>query len=135
MNKSYIGSVSVAQVLAALARDGKNVLVPFGDYSRYDLALDDDGLKKIQVKTGRLDDGVVIFLTSSKATNKLHGNRWQSYEGIDYFGVYCPQNGKCYLVPFSLAGKGTCSLRLVPTKGTREYNVRWADDFEIGVDL
>jgi len=131
MNKTHIGSVSEAQILAALVRLGKRVLVPYGDHLRYDLALDEDGaLKRIQVKTGRLRNGVVVFLTASKATNKQHGGRWQGYGDIDYFGVYCRQNNTSYLVPAQNASKGTCCLRIdQPTRSRKD--IRWAKEFEI----
>jgi hypothetical protein len=134
MTPSEKGSVSEAQLLAALVRTGHCVLVPYGDHKRYDLAIDENGaLRRIQVKTGRLDNGVVIFKTASKATNKKHEGKWQNYEGsVDYFGVYCPQNAKCYLVPAEGCTKSDCYLRIDPVKNSRVYNSRWAKDYELG---
>ena len=39
---SKVGNISTAQVLAALIRMGKFVLLPFGEGRRYDLAIEED---------------------------------------------------------------------------------------------
>jgi hypothetical protein len=54
-------------VVAALVAVGKHVLLPFGDNLRYDLAYEeeDGSFVRVQCKTGRLVDGVILFPTSS----------------------------------------------------------------------
>lgn len=71
------------------AAGGFLMCVPFGDCAPYDIILDDrrGRLFKIQVKTGRLRNGVVVFSCCS-----WHGHRKMpptQYVGmIDAFGVY-----------------------------------------------
>ena len=68
MNKSTFekGNISEAKFLADALDAGYPVLIPFGDGSRYDMVLEMEGtLKKVQVKTGRLRDGKIIFQTTS----------------------------------------------------------------------
>jgi hypothetical protein len=43
MNSKIIGDVSEAAVIAALLKSGVNVLIPFGDRSRYDVVIEKDG--------------------------------------------------------------------------------------------
>ena len=40
-NSKSVGDITQSQVMAALLKHGKNVLMPFGDNCRYDLVVDD----------------------------------------------------------------------------------------------
>jgi hypothetical protein len=63
---SGVGEVSRWQIIAALSRRGKQLLLPVGDHLRYDLAIDDEGtILRIQCKTGRLVNDAVRFPTCS----------------------------------------------------------------------
>ena len=56
----------------------------------------------------------------------------ESYRGeIEYFGVYCPDNDKCYLVPVDDVAKTVGILRVEPTLNNQSKGVRWAKDYEI----
>ena len=134
MNTKAVGDASVAQVMASLIKKGKKVLIPFGDNDRYDFVLDDDGkFLRVQGKTGKLKNGVVRFLTSS-TTRKSKNAGWskKSYHGqIDLFGVYCPQNDKCYLISIDeLPNVNEAKLRVEPAKKMKP-DIRWAKDYEI----
>jgi hypothetical protein len=50
---------------------------------------------------------------------------------IDYFGVYCPENDKVYLVPVEDTTQRLCSLRVTPAKNNQKKRVRWAKDYEV----
>jgi hypothetical protein len=131
---SGIGEVSRWQIIAALTRRGKHLLLPVGDHLRYDLAIDDEGrLLRIQCKTGRLRDGVISFATCSVDSRSQKGKCIRrSYRGeIEFFGVYCPANGKCYLVPVEKAGINDCRLRIAPPRNGQKTRIRWAEDYEI----
>ena len=54
-----VGTQTEATVLAALARYGHQVLLPFGEGYPYDLAVDvaDGRIVRVQCKTGRLRGG------------------------------------------------------------------------------
>lgn len=131
---SHIGEVSRTQVIAALARAGKEVLIPLGDYRRYDLVIDDGGkFARVQCKTGRLIAGVIGFDTCSIDSRSVKGRCLRRpYEGdIEYFGVYCPDNNKVYLVPVRDAPKNRCFLRVEPPRNGQRTRVRWAQDYEL----
>jgi hypothetical protein len=50
-----LGMISQTAILYALARNGEEVLIPWADYLRYDIAIfKNGGLIRIQVKTARL---------------------------------------------------------------------------------
>src|SRR5262245_22443285 len=99
-----IGTITQAYVIAALAASGKEVLVPCATSPRYDLVFEERGqFFRVQCKTGRVFRGAVYFPTHSLRAAKKE-TEWRrrafDYHGqIDYFGVFCPDNGIVYLVP------------------------------------
>lgn len=83
--------------MLALADAGYNVLLPFGENLRYDLAIDDGtSLARVQCKTGRLSKGAVTFRTSSSYYHHPNpGTPSKPYQGqVDYFGVYCRETAR-----------------------------------------
>lgn len=131
MNSAQKGNLAELKIAVKLTESGKNVLRPFGEGSRYDLLLDDNGVfKRIQCKTGRLRKGTIVFKTASGFSWKT-GRR--TYKGqIELFGVYCPDTDKCYLVPVnSVPGKSAARLRIDPAGNNQLKHMRFAKDFEI----
>lgn len=127
-NTSARGNESAGVILAALLRSGRQVLLPFGDGSPYDLAYDDDGkLVRVECKTGWCTDGCVIFnVASSQRDTKVR----TSYRGrADIFGVYCPELNEVYFVPVEDVGENCARLRITPTKNNQAAGVRWAEDY------
>lgn len=123
------GSHSEAMVLALLLRAGYNVLVPY-NVARYDLALDDHGkLLRLQVKTGRVRNGVILFNAFSVG-HPGTPKRYYTSEEVDYFAVYVSELDKAYLVPLERVGKHG-SLRVEPAKNNQSSGVLWAKDYEI----
>ena len=60
-NTSLLGEICHTQIIAALALQGKTILLPLGDYQRYDLVIDDRGrFLRVQCKTGRLAKGAIV---------------------------------------------------------------------------
>lgn len=87
-------------------------------------------LKKIQCKTSRLRNGVLVFQTSGLTIIK--GKEKGHYRGeIDYFGVYSPDLNKCYLIPVDQVGISCCSLILDETKNYGKRKVNYAKSYEI----
>ncbi len=127
---NYKGNVAQAQILSKLVSLGRSVLVPFSDKERYDLAVDDGGkLVRIQVKSGRLRNGVIIFNTCSQHRVTWARNYYSEAE-IDYYGVYCPDLDSCYLVPVSeMRSEGR--LRVDAPSYNRTKDVHLAKDYEI----
>ncbi len=131
MNTAQKGNLSELKIAVRLTELGKNVLRPFGEGSRYDLLLDEDGIfKRIQCKTGRLRNGSIVFNTASGFSWKT-GRR--DYKGqAELFGVYCPDTGHCYLVPVdSVPGSSIAYLRVDPTVNNQSKRIRFAKDFEL----
>lgn len=128
-----IGERSEACLLAGLLKAGKVVLIPFGDNQRYDLVIDEQGeFHRIQVKTGRLKNGVVAFQPGSRAGGK--GKRKGYHGQADLFGIYCPDNDRIYLVPVNdLAATNLVHLRIDMPKGNQRKNINWAKDYELDV--
>jgi hypothetical protein len=136
-NTSLTGEVSRTQVMAALALQGKMVLVPLADYHRYDLAIDEgDRFLRVQCKTGRLIKGAIVFNPCSIDSRSKKGCCIRKgYAGqVELFGVYCPELRKCYLVPVEQAGTNACYLRVYPPKNGQKTRLHWAADYEIRVD-
>jgi hypothetical protein len=133
-NTSLIGEICRTQIMAALAKQGRSVLVPLGDHFRYDLVIDDgDRFLRVQCKNGRLRDGAVVFYTCSIDSRSCPGRcLTKDYRGqIELFGVYCPENNKCYLVPVDHAPKTACYLRVEPPRNCQKTHLRWAEDYEM----
>ncbi len=131
MHTKQKGDVSESRVLAHLVQQGYTVLIPFGENQRYDLVIEEDYQEfvRIQVKTGRIRNGAVIFSTAS--TDWYHRTQ-RNYKGeIDLFYVYCPDNGEIYRVPVNDATTREMSLRLFPTKNRQMAGIRWAKDFHV----
>jgi hypothetical protein len=125
------GQQSEAAVLHAFVSRGIPVLQPFGDNERYDIVVEiADTFYKIQIKTGRLENGRVQFETRSSGTLTRNIGK-EGYEGqIDAFAVYSPDSGDTYVIPISDAPRTSMSLRIEePEKASP--NVNWADDFGI----
>ncbi|WVN41148.1 group I intron-associated PD-(D/E)XK endonuclease [beta proteobacterium MWH-UniP1] len=131
-NPKHVGEVTQAIILAELLKRGIAVSIPFGDNQRYDLIIElATGFQRVQCKTGRLKKGAIEFAVASSRYHR--GGRRVSYVNqIELFAVYCPANGKCYLVPAaSLALKNQCSLRIEPAGNGQSKGIRWAIDFEL----
>lgn len=100
------GILSEAMFLAACVAQDIPVSVPYGINSRYDFIIEIGGLRRVQVKTGRIKPvtGSIEFnVCSSKweygSIVKRIGSR--SYQGqIDDFGVYVHDLRRAYLFPF-----------------------------------
>jgi hypothetical protein len=125
-----VSALTESKVLTTLVSAGFAVALPFG-VAKYDLIIDgEDGLKRVQCKTGRLKNGAVSFNVYS--VRRRPGGGWStiSYQGeIDLFGVYCPQNDKVYLVPVN-EHVGTISLRVESPRNGQKTKWR-AEDYEI----
>lgn len=125
------GERSEAMILARFLRAGKAVLLPFGDNQRYDMVIDDNGaFTRVQCKTGRLENGCVVFNACSSQAHRGRGKR--GYKGqADVFAVYSPELDKVFIVPVTLVGESVVSLRLAPAKNRQVKGVRLADSFEL----
>jgi hypothetical protein len=130
-----IGERSELIVALALGRAGYLVAKPFGENSRYDLVIDDGkALFRVQVKTGRLRNGVIVFKTYSTHSHRK-GVACKPYTNeIDFFGVYCPALSSVYLIPIADTAPLSGTMRVHATKNGQYSNVRWAQPYLISVE-
>ena len=130
-----VGDRSTLAISLALHARGFVVLTPYGENTRYDLAIDDgSSLRRVQCKTGRLRSGCVEFRTaSSYAHHSNPASRARSYAGeVDDFAVYCPQLGTVYLIPIEdVPTARQALLRVDPTRNHQKQGVRLAASYEI----
>jgi len=130
-----IGLAAHTAVLHTLISRGLEVLQPLGDHLRYDLAyyLEETGeLVRIQCKAGRYDHnkGCIFFKNFNRSGG---GGKRRGYVGdAEYFGVYCSELNKVYLVPVDIATYASeVSLRFDHPKNNQEKKIIWARDYEI----
>jgi len=102
---------------------------------RYDLAIDngDGTVARIQCKTGILRDGVISFNVASMDGRRPYGVPYLGQ--IEAFGVFCPQNGKVYLVPIDrlVAKSSKGRLRIAATRNGQSRGVILASTFEVAL--
>ncbi len=137
-NPNDVGAITQGEVAAAILAKGWNVLFSIYRVKRYDLVIEDDRGRffRVQCKTGQLVNGAVIFRPfSQRAAKEETGWRREAatYEGdIEFFGVYCPDNDKVYLIPIQdVPNCSACSLRVDPPKNNQRSRIRWAKDYEV----
>ena len=136
MNTKHKGDASSAAILAALVALGQTVSVPWGENAAYDLVLDTGGtLLRVQCKTGRLRGGRIVFQTSSvyrvggRYTKFAYGDR------VDRWAVYCPDNGKVYLIPAAdVPNASQATLHLEAPKVRNRYGYKLAAAYEVQKD-
>src|SRR5262245_847893 len=91
------GNISEAKIMTAYIGAGFTVLLPFGNGAPYDLVVDlGHRLLKVQVKTGRLRAGCVLFPTRRFSAHRAQKSKGYREDEIDVFAVYCPDNDKIY---------------------------------------
>jgi hypothetical protein len=129
INPTTRGKRTEAMVLGALVEAGMSVLIPWNE-ERFDLVIyEDSAFRRVQVKTGCLKDGYVLFRTVSVHSQ---GAFRSTYEGqVDLFAVYCPETAAVYLVPPAGLPREMASLRLSPPKNGQTNGIRWARDFQL----
>ncbi|HEX8501163.1 MAG TPA: group I intron-associated PD-(D/E)XK endonuclease [Pyrinomonadaceae bacterium] len=120
------GNLTEARILAAFVAAGYLVSVPFGSGHKYDFVVDDSArLLRVQCKTGRVKNNVLLFNAYSQSGN---GGVKTSYRGLaDLFAVLNPEDDRVYLVPVDEVGVTDVSLRLAPTLNGQAQGVRWAE--------
>ncbi len=134
-NTKLIGDITETKILTKLVEKGWTVSVPWGEGARYDLVADDGkDFHRIQCKTGRLRNGVIIFNAYSSHYHRDRG--MDDYRGqADFFGVYCPELDEAYLVPVSEVGTTKVYLRVEAPKGQgNQHGFRYAKEYQLGKD-
>lgn len=129
-NTKRVGDISELRVMHDLVRAGYFVSIPFGEDHRYDIVIEKDGIfSRVQVKTGRLRKGVVIFNCYSSHTHR-GGTACRMYtDDIDFFGVYCRQLDSTYLIPIGELPVTVGMLRTEPARNGQWRKLRWAEQY------
>lgn len=130
------GDISESAVVTRLLQCGYDVLLPYGQMHRYDLAIEhtDGQFWRVQVKTGWLneDQSVIHFATSSSMNYTVKHKGARSYRGqCEYFAIYVEVLNKVYFIPVDKVGATHGTLRLTPSKNNQEKLIRWAKDYEL----
>jgi PD-(D/E)XK endonuclease len=135
-----IGDRSTLAIIFAYRLQGWDILLPFGENTRYDFVVDRRGrLDKVQCKTGRLREGAVVFRTCS--TYGHHPNptrvRRDYHDEINEFAVFCPETCAVYSIPIEdVPAKVQARLRVDPPRNNQLNGVRFARAYEIAkIDL
>jgi hypothetical protein len=134
MNTKTKGQITEASVALALLRKGKTILTPYGENQRYDLVIEEPSgvFKTIQCKTGRYKQGCIVFNLYSVIRDKSGKYKKTKYANtVDYYGVYCPETDKCYLIPSVDVPSIEGILRVEPRKIDNGHDTRWAKNYEI----
>ena len=127
MHKKTKGSIAELAVAARLLKEGWQVLIPYGENTRYDLVAERSGrFVRIQVKYVTPKDGTL-------SVNCRSSNNWSilpyTAKEIDAIAVYNAATESVYFVPVASIRKSAMKLRLDPTKNSQKAGVRFAKDF------
>jgi len=132
LTKSELGHLSEAALIRDLIANKYNVLKPcVGHNYKYDLVIEiSQGVfKTVQVKTGLYRNGVVEFYCCCGSIAEGHDKG--DYKGlIDFFGVFCPELNKSYLVPVDDVGCRSAYLRVEDAK-VKSSRTRLAINYEL----
>lgn len=130
MSTYTVGNITESKILSAYLEAKFCVSVPFGSGCAYDLIVDTGKrLLRVQVKTGRIVNGCVIY----KARRNMGSNN-QTYRPylkgeVDYFAVWCPENGCFYGVPADDSLILEVKLRVLKTRNSQQKHIKWARDY------
>lgn len=138
--RGLVAYLAIAQRLIEL---GFEVLEPYGNHLRYDLAYyipaSSNGkaqLVRVQCKSARLSKDKTCLLFNAFNLGGKNKRQKLGYQGYaEYFGIYSPDTRKVYLIRVNECHVGEMNLRMVLTgkQGKNQYSagVRWAKDYEI----
>jgi hypothetical protein len=133
-NTKSKGDISELRVAVELTKLGYLISKPLGENQRYDLIADDgQRLHRVQVKTGRVRGGVIMFSCCSTHGHRRTGNlATRPYTGqIELLAVYCPDTEKVYVVPEADLTRTKIQLRLVAPRNNMTKTIRWASKYEL----
>lgn len=134
-NTSNRGFISELCILTEFARLGEKILESRREDLPYDLVLDntDGTVERIQVKTGRIKNGSIVFSTCwRKYISNRNKQSRVSYEGYaDWFAVWCPDLREAFLIHVSDCGPTETSLRVDHPKNNQKKGVKFCVDYRL----
>jgi hypothetical protein len=129
------GDLAELMVAADLRKRGFLLLIPWGEDSNYDLAIDrGDRIERVQVKHATSDGKVVpVRCTSYSLTNgKVKQVKHYTQDMIDWLAIWDSTTERCFYIPAKVLGQGRTRLhlRLVPPSYNRRKDIRMAEEYE-----
>jgi hypothetical protein len=121
------GSVGELRVMYEAAKRGYGVLIPHGDFAKYDLVVDRNGkLEKVQVKAVTPVGDRLEVHTRSMGVDKTQDTNNRSKQNkyaagdFDWLAVYDLANHNVYFVPaIEIFGRSSYTLRLSTKTATK----------------
>ena len=135
-NSNSIGNIGETSAIFQFTKRNIPVSVPFGQNTPYDLIVQIRGkLYKIQCKTAQYccDDKMIFYITRTNGFTGLH-TLYNDNE-IDFFYLYCIENGYCGLIDISEASTYSIRLRLTKTRNNQSHNIKYAKDYDLDIQL
>ena len=109
-----------------------NVLRPLTEGGRYDLLFEiEERFVRVQCKSGKLRDGVIIVPTRScRLSPRGYVRTTYDASEVDAIAVYCHETGGCYLIPIEdVRGRWEIRLRLAPARNNQEFAITYAETY------
>ena len=132
------GNIAELAIARAAIERGVDVYRPVGEGTRYDMIFEvGRRLWRVQCKWAPIFRNVICLRCYSSRRNR-HGlvRRVYALGELDAFAAYCPDNCRCYFVPFAAFGMRTqVSLRLDPCENNQRTGINWAEDYEFAATL
>ena len=132
------GAIAETAVIHEATKVGIEVYRPGGEGGRFDMIfLLGDELVRVQCKWApRLGDAIIVRCYSNRRAREGLRRRVYTADEIDAFAAYCPDNERCYYIPFgSVRARTQILLRLAPTQNNQRLGIHWAEDFEFAATL
>ncbi|RJO63892.1 MAG: hypothetical protein C4540_06110 [Candidatus Omnitrophota bacterium] len=128
------GDIAEAFVMYLLKTQGFNVLIPWGEDTRYDIVSEKNGIfKRIQVKYVSSNNGVLDV--AIRSSNNYNVKPYTSSE-IDIIAAFCPLLNKVYFLPLNIIkNRRSLKLRLQQSRNQQKKNVVMAVQYESRFDL
>ena len=135
MNTNDKGKLAELKCLTEYVELGYKVLIPFGQNARYDFVIEKDNIyQRVQVKTGRIVNGVVRFQTSTTYNVSKENRVEKSYDksDIDCFIVWVRELNEFYVMSVEEARQQQAqSLRLTDPKNNHSKRIKYAKDYKL----
>jgi len=101
------------------AERGFNVSKPFGDSTRYDVSVENEGrFRRVQVKSTSAAHGDEGFVCTLKRT----GIAYYRLEEVDFFALYVVPEDVWYILPAAVVLRLASNIRLAPQDKKQKYH-------------
>ena len=101
--KSHQGNIGLGQAIAYYTKQISPIMIPLNDTQKYDLVIDQNGLKRVSIKTTQFLSKSGYFVVQLKNSGGASGNskiRYFDKDSCDILFIYTIQ-GDIYEIPAS----------------------------------